>query len=280
MSKPETNNIPKLMKALSATKSSSNDHCPVFVRKIVKNIFIVQSFCVIMSSKIPRREFIRLLAGSGIGLIGLGSLGFLVPRKVYAPIAILPTPEEMERYQTSIFNGDFEGGLAGWNTNPGGAFDNQPILGNSITAAEVDPDMVAIGGDYWRNTKYHVGYSGDYLIKSIRGRAGLLWSDQFRIPTNAERVSFLIGGNLGRVKLQFLRTEDVEVFPESGGQSTILPAGEWYDALEPVYVPHHMILEERAIEFTSTHWGKIARVVVEQFPNQSGVILVDHFQVR
>src|SRR5213594_4106994 len=52
---------------------------------------------------------------------------------------------------------DFEEGLHGWNRT-GSAFASQPVNGEGFSTTRAR--VVRLGGDYWRDLRYPVGYQG------------------------------------------------------------------------------------------------------------------------
>ena len=100
-------------------------------------------------------------------------------------------------------NWNFTNGLSGW-TKTGNAFDNQPTVGNNVTASRVRKSP--IGGDYW-DVPFPIGnkdlpWIGTYenhpnnnaLLGQVQGDGptGTLTSTPFTV--NKPFISFLIGG--------------------------------------------------------------------------------------
>jgi len=117
-------------------------------------------------------------------------------------------------------NWDFEtGDLSCWMAE-GDAFQHQPIRGDTITTARVQP--VTLGGDYW-DVPYFIGYHGNYWIGTAENPSGdaatgTLTSQEFLL--SKRYICFLISGTQDFhaicVELQ-IRIEDYERIVRYGG---------------------------------------------------------------
>ena len=130
---------------------------------------------------------------------------------------------------------DFErGDLNGW-TATGTAFRQQPTYGDNVVATRVNPQLVPLGGDYWKGP-YPVGAQGRYWVGTYESRpgpdagwgqtqgdapTGALTSDPFVV--NRRHLSFLVGGgadvNTVRVELVVAAADFDRLEQERGGAS-------------------------------------------------------------
>jgi hypothetical protein len=180
-------------------------------------------------------------------------------------------------------NRDFETGSIDYWTTEGNAFLNQPIRGDAITAGQIDPAMVRLGGNYWQDLPYAiVGYQGQYLAMG-RG-IGSLCSQEFTLPQTTwagtyNFISFLLGyvGPLptdSRVDLQIKATRFRPPSLGSGAEgSTKEEYWETYSSVNPT--DSSGVLIYRVISVPPEKRGSRARICIRSF---RGAILVDDFR--
>ena len=148
---------------------------------------------------------------------------------------------------TGLSNPGFERGLEGW-TKTGMAFDSQPTYAENVMGSRVNP--ISVGGDYWTDIAFPIGVRGDYWIGTFEkrpnahtragttqgdGPTGTLTSANFRIPTDTNFITFLIGGgnNLGTLKIELLAVSGVNytpvpgIAPKTGLDSELLRRDWW-----------------------------------------------------
>lgn len=136
-------------------------------------------------------------------------------------------------------NGDFEQGyfrsLPGWRID-GRAFNQRQ--GNDIyTWNHFNVvSMTDIGGDYWEDIKFHIGYKHQHWMTSrtdnILGNAndgggatGTLTSDPFKLYPNQNFISFLVSGgmDMNNLKVEFLQ---LNIGPRLTGNVRSLTQGQ------------------------------------------------------
>ncbi len=137
---------------------------------------------------------------------------------------------------TAFNNWGFENGLNGWQPE-GDAFANQPTYGDNVMSVRVRTEMLlgngGIGGDYWKQIPYPIGFKGNYWIGTYEnhpagnerrengiltdatlgqtqgdGPMGSLTSPEFKLYHRY--ITFLVSGGRSekvRVELQMLKTE-------------------------------------------------------------------------
>ncbi len=147
-----------------------------------------------------------------------------------------------------LSNPGFElGNLEGWKKT-GTAFDSQPTYGENVMGRRVNP--ISVGGDYWTDIAYPTGVRGNYWIGTFEkrpnaktlagatqgdGPTGTLTSANFRIPTDTNFITFLIGGgnNLGALKIELLDASGATytpvpgIAPKTGLDSELLRRDWW-----------------------------------------------------
>ncbi|MBI5857937.1 MAG: hypothetical protein HZB42_09875 [Sphingobacteriales bacterium] len=122
-------------------------------------------------------------------------------------------------------NFGFEFQLFNW-TATGAAFSNQPVEGNTVKSERVLTSMAynngGIGGDYWKNIDYPIGFKETHWIGTYENGngdtpTGTLTSGQFLI--NKRYLHFLLGGgkdiNRLYVELQIKKSDYQAVWGES-----------------------------------------------------------------
>jgi len=120
------------------------------------------------------------------------------------PVTVIPVdvPANTDLLAREAFgtNFGFENLLFNW-TATGTAFNNQPVEGNTITSERVLTSLAynngGIGGDYWKDMPYPIGFKDQYWIGTYEngnGNAltGTLTSRQF--PLKKKYLHFLLGG--------------------------------------------------------------------------------------
>src|SRR5882757_1963294 len=94
----------------------------------------------------------------------------------------------------------FESGIKAW-TPTGTAFNNQPVKGNTVTTDRVLNKMTyssgGVGGDYWKNLPYPIGFKGNQWIGTYENgngdaATGTLTSSAIR--SDKRYLTFLLGG--------------------------------------------------------------------------------------
>jgi len=137
---------------------------------------------------------------------------------------------------STFTNWGFENGLEGWMAD-GNAFDVQPTYGDNVMASRVRTEMFltnnGIGGDYWKNIPYPIGFKGRYWIGTYENHptgnerrengfltdatlgqtqgdapTGTLTSPEFKLYHRY--ITFLVGGGRSekvRVELQMLKKD-------------------------------------------------------------------------
>jgi hypothetical protein len=144
----------------------------------------------------------------------------------------------------------------------GSAFESQPVRGDSILVSQIKPNIVPIGGDYWQNLPYHIGYEESYLIISDSRSTGKLYSNPFIVPQGAKSIDFLISGTTGRVEIEFQQT------PKA-----------WVSSGYVVYPDSRSVLMQRkSIILSPSDGGKIGRILI-WVPSPGNHILVDDFKI-
>ena len=175
---------------------------------------------------------------------------------------------------------DFENALNGW-TAAGSAFDSQPVVGATIKTENI-PNLVTVGGDYWRNLPFLLGHEGNYLIYTADEPTGSLTSNDFQLHSTHKYFSFLIGGTSDlaheRLELQvrFNTSEDAnelerqikiwlatmelksrsEIFTRSGNYITAVAATGEQTAGKSLTD----LLRQEVIEIPAFLFGRIARL--------------------
>jgi microsomal dipeptidase-like Zn-dependent dipeptidase len=145
-------------------------------------------------------------------------------------IGIPVQPAEMKQYYF-LKNGDFETGtnrtISGWKIE-GKAF--RLITGmyfqNTWENQEIVPEAT-IGGDYWKDIKFHIGYKhqkwitsmGDGTIDNPNSATGNFTSDPFKLYLNNNFISFLISGgkDIENLKIELL---EYSIRPRISGNIT------------------------------------------------------------
>lgn len=162
---------------------------------------------------------------------------FLLPVCLYAQIltankttATVPVPST---FYFPLKNPNFEQGLdvPGWKRS--GASFAQPLRKGSGGVSWEDVQYVStttIGGDYWTDLPYHIGFRGNQWITTTgtgtegtpqyKGKTtGMLTSERFKIYPNQNYISFLISGgnNPSQLKVELL---EMTIVPRvSGGNN-------------------------------------------------------------
>lgn len=130
-------------------------------------------------------------------------------KPLYNKAILRPLPNLMLVFPKTLRNGDFEEGYSapGWK-RLGPSFTTGPRSGNGNFTWE-DFEVVpqaTIGGDYWKDLRFHIGYRHNYWVSSKgpgtsgstneRGRAtGTMTSEPFKLyKPNNNYISFLISG--------------------------------------------------------------------------------------
>lgn len=120
--------------------------------------------------------------------------------------ASIPNASEVIAISKDV-NLGFENGAFNWKAT-GNAFDNQPIEGNTVSSERVLRSMEysagGIGGDYWKNMMYPIGFKGNYWIGTYENSNGDAPTGTFTsIPFRATKkyLSFLLGGGRDMNKL-------------------------------------------------------------------------------
>ncbi len=173
-------------------------------------------------------------------------------------------------------NWDFDFGLRDWEKT-GTAFDSQPTYGNNVIAARVIGNgtsySMPLGGDYWKDTAFPIGYKKNYWIGTYenrpnanitRGRIqgdnpqGTLTSQPFTINTNY--ITFLIGGgnDINRLKIELLEETSPNSYqPVAGtaktGRNNELFRRDWWD----VRTLRGKKARIRIVDNASGRWGHI-----------------------
>jgi microsomal dipeptidase-like Zn-dependent dipeptidase len=137
-------------------------------------------------------------------------------------------------------NWDFELGLRTW-TRTGTAFANQPTVGDNVHVIRI-PELKAqleqtIGGDYWHELEYPIGYHAEHWIGTAENHAddstlpgtmlgddatGTLLSKSFKVEQRY--ITFLIGGQRDPDQLRV----ELLVHAQAGEPDAINIAGLWY----------------------------------------------------
>jgi len=88
---------------------------------------------------------------------------------------------------------DFENGLGNW-TRTDHAFDSQPVDASTVLT-DHPPELVKLGGDYWRGLPYSLGQHGGCLILTEDQPVGSLSSPEFKLRPDTPYLNLLIGGS-------------------------------------------------------------------------------------
>ncbi len=168
-------------------------------------------------------------------------------------LTVAPDPANLtkggsQKLTMGLSNPGFElGNLEGWKKT-GTAFDSQPTYGENVMGRRVNP--ISVGGDYWTDIAYPTGVRGNYWIGTFEKRpnaktpagatqgdlpTGTLTSANFRIPTDTNFITFLIGGgnNLGALKIELLDASGATytpvpgIAPKTGLDSELLRRDWW-----------------------------------------------------
>ncbi len=181
-------------------------------------------------------------------------------------------------------NWGFEDGLNGW-TKDGTAFDHQPTFGDNVSTTRVLTKMEfsagGVGGDYWRDQGYNVGYKGvlwigtfeknkggnGYTFGATQGDdpMGNLYSPEFQITK--KYCYFLLGGGSNsaheKVDLQIKQTD-----------------GSWQTEASRTPFRNSETMCRENFDFTALA-GKIARIrITDSSAGGWGHINVDDFLFR
>ncbi|MEH1846895.1 MAG: membrane dipeptidase [Nostoc sp.] len=176
-------------------------------------------------------------------------------------------------------NWSFELGLQGWEKT-GTAFDSQPTQGNNVVMSRIR--SLPLGGDYWQDVAYPIGYKGNYWIGtyenhpkdphnplgSIQGDepTGTLVSQPFVLNHNF--ITFLIGGgdDIRNLKIELLEKvsaggtitfsdgqyKEVAAIPATGRNSEVIRR-EWWNVANY----EGKTIRIRIVDNSSKPWGHI-----------------------